>query len=173
MKYNVVVGKALCKVGKKEEGAPLIRRGVELTLDYVRSDKGSTESSFYGVELLSWAVEGLSLGGLTDEAKKVCLEAITMTEQAAQNSPEDPNPKLRLASLYELLGNVEAGYDPETKKIMTSNRARVIEARNSYQRALDVLGDTVEKSKVSPISAEDQMNALESKLAECSVLLRR
>ena len=173
MKYSVVVGKALCKVGKKEEGAPLIRRGVELTLDYVRSDKGSTESSFYGVELLSWAVEGLSLGGLTDEAKKVCLEAITMTEQAAQNSPEDPNPKLRLASLYELLGNVEAGYDPETKKIMTSNRARVIEARNSYQRALDVLGDTVEKSRVSPISAEDQMNALESKLAECSVLLRR
>jgi len=73
----------------------------------------------------------------------------------------------------ELLGNVEAGYDPETKKIMTSNRARVIEARNSYQKALDVLSDTVEKSKVSPISAEDQMNALESKLAECNVLLRR
>jgi len=103
----------------------------------------------------------------------VCLEAITLVEQAAQNSLEDPNPKLRLASLYELLGNVEAGYDPETKKIITSNRARVIEARISYQKALDVLGDTVEKSKVSPISAEDQMNALESKLAECNVLLRR
>ena len=95
-----------------------------------------------------------------------------MTEQAAQNSPEDPNPKLRLASLYELLGNVEAGYDPETKKIMTSNRARVIEARNSYQKGLDVLRDTVEKSKVSALSSEDQMNTLESKLAECDALLR-
>jgi len=96
-----------------------------------------------------------------------------LVEQAAQNSLEDPNPKLRLASLYELLGNVEAAYDPEAKKTMTSNRARVIEARNSYQKALDVLSDTVEKSKVSPISAEDQMNALESKLAECNEILRR
>jgi tetratricopeptide (TPR) repeat protein len=172
MKYSVVVGKALCKVGKKEEGAPLIRRGVELALDYVRSDKGSTESSFYGVELLSWAVEGLSPGGLTDEAKKVCLDAITLVEQAAQNSPEDPNPKLRLAALYELLGNVEAAY-AESKKIMTPNRARVIEARNSYQKALDVLRDAVEKSKVSLVSSEDQMNTIESKLAECDALLRR
>ena len=172
MKYSVVVGKALCKVVKKEEGARLIRRGVELTLDYVRSDKGNTESSFYGVELLSWAVEGLSLGRLTDEAKKVCLEAITFVEQAARNSPEDPNPKLRLASLYEL-GNVEAGYDTEAKKIMTANRARVIEARNSYRKALDLLGETVEKPKVSPVSAEDQMNTLERKLAECDVVLRR
>ena len=173
MKYSVVVGKALCKVGKKEEGARLIRRGVELTLDYVRSDKGNTESSFYGVELLSWAVEGLALGGLTDEAKKVCLEAIGFVDQAAQNSPEDPNPKLRLASLYELLGNVEAAYDAESKKIMTSNRARVIEARNSYQRALDLLRATVEKSKVSLVSAEDQLNTIESKLAECDALLSR
>ena len=56
---------------------------------------------------------------------------------------------------------------------MTPNRARVIEARNSYQIALDVLRDTVEKSKVSLVSAEDQMNTIESKLAECDALLRR
>ena len=103
----------------------------------------------------------------------MCLEAIILVEQAAQNSPEDPNPKLRLASLCELLGNVEAAYDPEAKKISTPNRARVIEARNSYQKALDVLRDTVEKSKVSAVSSEDQMGAIESKLAECGALLRR
>ena len=73
----------------------------------------------------------------------------------------------------ELLGNVEAGYDTEAKKIMTANRARVIEARNSYRKALDLLGETVEKPKVSPVSAEDQMNTLERKLAECDVVLRR
>jgi len=72
-----------------------------------------------------------------------------------------------------VVGNVEAGYATEAKKIMTANRARVIEARNSYQKALDLLRETVEKPKVSPVSAEDQMNTLERKLAECDVVLRR
>jgi non-specific serine/threonine protein kinase/serine/threonine-protein kinase len=173
IKYSVVVGKQLCKTGRTAEGAQLIRRGVELVLNYIRSDKGNKESSFFGTELLSWAVEGLSLGGLTDEARSTCLDAIKLVNDAAENSPEDPNPKLRLAALYDLLGNVEASYDMETKKITTLNRARVIEARNSYQKALDLLHESVAKLSVSPSSTEDQMNTLDNKLAECDALLRR
>jgi serine/threonine protein kinase len=172
-KYSVVVGKALCKIGRGQEGAPLIRHGIDLVLNNVRSDKGDTETIYYGAELLSWAVEGLSAARLTDEAKSVCREAIRLVDQAAQNSPEDPNPKLRLAGLYELLGNVDSGYDPETQKITTSNRARVTEARSEYQKALDLFGYSVEKLNVTPTSTEDQTNNLQTKLAACDALLQR
>jgi len=173
MKYSIVVGRALCKLGQKEEGVSLIRHGLEMTLSLIESEKGNRQNTYYGSELLTWAVDGLAAAGSTDEAKKVSLKMIDWAAEATQNSPEDSGPRLRLVALYELMGNVEAAYDTEAKKLMTSNRTRVIEARNSYRKALDILRDTVEKSKVSPVSTEDQMNTLESKLAECDALLRR
>lgn len=109
----------------------------------------------------------MSFGGRKDDAAGACLEMMKLVERIAQASPSDPNPRLRLASLDELLGNVYAGYDDGTRKITATNRVELIEARRSYQQALDVLGDTIEKFKVSTASSQDQMKTLQEKRDEC------
>jgi hypothetical protein len=89
----------------------------------------------------------------------------------AQNAPEDGGPRLRLASLYEQLGDVYTGYDPDARKIGTTERARLIEARRWYQKGLDLLRGTIENFKVSKISLQDQLRALQEKISGCDALL--
>ncbi len=93
-KYSIVVGKALCKVGEKREGADLVRHGIQTIRNYFPIDKGTTMTSYYGAELLSWGADALNLAGKRDEAIAVSLEAIRMVETTAEGSPEDSNPRL-------------------------------------------------------------------------------
>jgi tetratricopeptide (TPR) repeat protein len=172
-KYSVVVGRALCKLHQREEGVELIRHGVDLTITLITSDKGNRQNVYYGGELLSWGIDGLAAAGLREEAKTISLKLIGWVEETAQNSPEDGGPRLRLVSLYEQLGDVYAGYDPDARKIGTTERARLIEARRWYQKGLDLLRDTIENFKVSKISLQDQLSALQEKISECDAQLSR
>jgi serine/threonine protein kinase len=166
-KYSVVVGRALCKLHQREEGVELIRHGVDLAITLITSDKGNRQNVYYGGELLSWGIDGLAAAGLREEAKTISLKLIGWVEETAQNSPEDGGPRLRLVSLYEQLGDVYAGYDPDARKIGTTERARLIEARRWYQKGLDLLRDTIENFKVSKTSLQDQLSALQEKISEC------
>ena len=172
-KYSIVVGRALCKLRQREEGVGLIRHGIDLTITQITSDKGNRQNVYYGGELLSWAVDGLAAAGLREEAKTISLKLIGWVEETAQNSPADGGPRLRLASLHEQLGDVYAGYDPDARKIGTAERARLIEARRWYQKGLDLLRGTIENFKVSKISLQDQLSALQEKISECDALLGR
>lgn len=172
-KYSIVLGKELCKVGDRAQGLALIRRGLELTRDYISRDPNQTESFIFPTELFTWGVEGLSLAGRTDEAAATCLEIIKLVEREAQNSPADPNPLLRLASLDELLGDVYASYDAGTNRVTAADRARVTEARRWYLKGLGGLSETMAKFKVSTASSQDQMKALQEKVAECEARLGR
>ena len=166
-KYNIVVGKALCKVGEKQQGARLIRHGVKLTLDEMQTGRESSASRYYGPELLTWAGDALILAGKKEEAIAVYLQAINFVEEAAQKSPADPNPRLRLAYLYESLGNLYGGFDGNIRKITTTNRAQLTEALRSYQKGLDLLGEARANFNVSVASTQEQVNGLQEKLAAC------
>jgi len=98
---------------------------------------------------------------------------IGWAEEMARNSPQDGGPRLRLVWFYEQLGDVYAGYAPNGRKIGTTERTRLIEARRWYQKGLDLLRDTIEKFKVSKISLQDQLSALQEKISECDALLGR
>jgi len=76
-----------------------------------------------------------------------------------------------LVWLYEQLGDVYSGYAPDARKIGTRERARLIEARRWYQKSLDLLRETIENFKVSKISLQDQLSALQEKISECDALL--
>src|ERR1043165_2656017 len=56
-KYSLVVGKALCKLGQTEDGVRLIHHGIDLLLPAIESDKSNRQSTYWGSELLRWAVE--------------------------------------------------------------------------------------------------------------------
>ena len=172
-KYSIVVGRALCKLGQREEGVGLIRHGIDLTISQITSDKGNRQNVYYGGEVLSWGVDGLAAAGLREEAKTISLKLIGWIEESAQNSPEDGGPRLRLASLYEQLGDVYAGYYPDARKIGTTERARLIEARRWYQKSLDLIRDTTENFKVSKTSLQDQLSALQEKISQCDAQLSR
>ena len=120
-KYSIVVGRALCKLGQKEEGVNLIRHGVEMTLNIIESDKGNRQDIYFGSELLTWAVDGWAAAGLRDEAKNISLKIIGSAEEATRNSSEDGGPRLRLVLLYEQLGDVFAGYDRDRRKMERRN----------------------------------------------------
>src|SRR5262249_36181111 len=122
MKYSIVVGRALCKLGQKEEGVRLIRHGVDMTLALIASDQGNRQDTYYGSELLTWAVDGLAAAGLKDEAKRISLKMIGWAEEAAHNSPTDGGPRLRQAALYEQLGDAYSGYDEDKRKILAADR---------------------------------------------------
>jgi serine/threonine protein kinase len=171
-KYSIVVGKALCKVGEKQQGASLIRHGVKLTLDEMQTGRESSASRYYGGELLSWAGEALNLAGKKNEAIAVYLEAIKIVEEAAQKSPADSNPLLRLANFYESLGNLYAGFDGDTRRIKTTNRAPLTEAHRWYQKGLDILRETQANFNVSLASSQEQVNGLREKLADCEARLQ-
>jgi len=166
-KYSIIVGKALCKVGRKQQGVSLIRRGIELTEDGIQVRKEISASRYYGPELLSWAADALNIVGRKEEAIAVDLRAIEIVEQAAQNSPRDPNPLLRVTYLYESVGDFYAGFDAETKTMKIADRVQLAEARRWYQKALDVLRDTGEKFKLTLTGCAEQVDGLRQKLAEC------
>src|SRR5262249_36729935 len=129
MKYSVVVGRALCKLGQKEEGVKLLHHGIDMTLNLIASDQGNRQDTYYGSDLLTWAVDGLGAVGLRDEARNISLKMIGWAEEIAQNSPEDGGPRMRLALMHEQLGDVYAGYDADSKRIDTVDAARLGEAR--------------------------------------------
>jgi len=143
-----------------QRGAALIRHGLEVIRSYISKDHDDSEDVYYAGELFTWRVEGLSLAGRKDEAVTASREIMKLVEQSAEKSPSDPNPRLRLASLDESLGNIYAGYDDRTHSPTATDRAELIEARRSYQKGLDVPGETIHKFKVSAASAQDQMQAL-------------
>ncbi|HXI91094.1 MAG TPA: protein kinase, partial [Blastocatellia bacterium] len=171
-KYSIVVGKALCKVGEKQQGTKLIRHGVKLTLDEMQTGRESSASRYYGPELLTWAGDALNLAGRKDEAIAVYHQAINFVEEAAEKSPADPNPLLRLANFYESLGNLYGGFDVDTKTMKTTNRVQLIESRRWYQKALNVLRDTGANFNLSLANAAEQMNGLRDKLANCEARLK-
>jgi serine/threonine protein kinase len=170
MKYSIVVGKALCKLGETKEGVPLIRNGIELQLRLIESDKGNRQDTYYGSEVLGWAVEGLAAAGLRDEAKTVSLKMIDWAEETAQNAPEDGGPRLHLVLLYQQLGDVYAGYDSESRKIGRVDSARLVEARRWYLKALDSLAQINDNYRVSQSLLQDHMNLLQERISQCDAL---
>ena len=171
-KYSIVVGKALCKVGERQKGASLVRHGVKLTLDEMPIGRESSASRYYGPELLSWAGDALNLAGRKDEAIAIYLQTIKIVEEAAQKSPGDSNPLIRLVDLYESLGNVYAGFDAETKRTEMTNHGQLAEARLWYQKGLDLLHETQANFNVSVTGTQEQANDLRERLADCEARLR-
>jgi eukaryotic-like serine/threonine-protein kinase len=171
-KYSIVVGTQMCKVGQKREGANLIRHGVDLTLRELPLGIESSATRYYGPELLSWAGDGLSLAGRKDEAISVYLQAIKIVEEAVQKALEDPNPRFRLASEYESLGNVYAGFDAATKRLNTTDHAQLIQAHRFYQEAQNIVRETGEHFNLTLVSFGDQLSGLRDKLASCEALLK-
>jgi tetratricopeptide (TPR) repeat protein len=168
MKYSVVVGRALCKLGQPKEGVPLIRHGVDLTFRMIESDKGNRQDIYYGSELLKWAVEGLAAAGLRDEAKHLSLKMIEWANETAENAPQDGGPRIRLAEIYEQLGDVYSSYDSDTQRIGTTERARLIEAQRSYQKGDMLLRNLTEEFGVPAPIAQGSENRIEEKLSACA-----
>jgi len=73
--------------------------------------------------------------------------------------------------LYELLGDIEAGFDVDTKKMKATNRAQLGNARLWYQKSLDTLRVLVERFKYSPVRSQEQMDAVGEKLRQCDARL--
>jgi tetratricopeptide (TPR) repeat protein len=167
MKYSVVVGRALCKLGQKEEGVKLLRHGVDMTLDSIASDPGNRQAVYYGTEVLTWAVDGLAAAGSRDEARNISLKMIGWAEEEAQSSPEDGGPRVRLALLYEQLGDVYAGYDPDARKPGTADQSRMTEARGWYEKALGSFNEIGDNFRVSKSLLRDHQNAVQEKLSQC------
>ncbi|HYX30870.1 MAG TPA: serine/threonine-protein kinase [Pyrinomonadaceae bacterium] len=168
IKYSIVVGRALCKLNQKEEGVKLIRHGVELMLSLVESEKGNRGGQYWATEEFGWAVEGLAAAGVRDEAKTLSLKMIDWANEAAENAPQDGGPRLRLASIYEQLGDVYAGYDADTHKISTSDRARVAEAQSWYRKGIASVSNLSEEFAVSKVAVQTQQRRLEEKQSECA-----
>jgi serine/threonine protein kinase len=166
-KYSIVVGRALCKLGQKEEGVRLLRHGIEMTLNLIALDQGNQQDTYYGTELLGWAVEGLAAAGMRDDARNVSLKMIGWAEELAQNSPEDGGPRVRLATLYEQLGDVYSGYDTDARKPGTADPSRLIEARGWYEKAVGSLNEIGDNFRVSKSLLRDHQSALQEKLSQC------
>ncbi len=173
MKYSVVVGRALCKLGQAAEGVPLIRHGIEMALAGIESDKGNRQSTYYGSELLSWAVEGLAAAGQRDEAKNISLKMIDWAEETSANAPTDGGPRLHLAILYERLGDVYAGYDAATKKMGAGDHAGLIEARAWYEKSLDCSRDIDQNYTLSKTILQPYLTSAQQKITQCDERLRR
>jgi len=168
MKYSIVVGRELCKLGQKEEGVKLLHRGIDLTLNLIESEKGNRQSEYYGTETLSWAVEGLGAAGLRDEAKSLSLKMIGWADEVAQNLPQDGGPRLRLAILYEQLGDVYSGYDPGARRIGAADRSRLTEARGWYDKAGDQFKD-LENFQISRSVVQRESAALQERIAASGI----
>jgi len=167
-KYSIIVGKALCKVGEKQEGLKLIRHGVEVAINgIVIESENSSASRYYGPEVLSWAGDAFNLAGRKDEAIRVYLEAIRLVEEAARKSPADANPLLHLTNLYESFGNMYADVDGDTRRFNTTNRSQLAEARLCYQKSLGLLLDARDNFRVSLTSSQEQVNRLQERIEEC------
>lgn len=138
-----------------------------MTLAMIASDPGQRQDVYYGSEILGWAVDGLAAAGLRDEARNISSRMIGWAEEEAQSTPEDGGPRVRLALLYEQLGDVYAGYDPDARKIGTSDQARLSEAHGWYDKALGSLNEIGDNFRVTKPLLQDRRNEVQEKLSQC------
>jgi len=98
---------------------------------------------------------------------------IAWAEETKEISVGDGGARLRLVALVEQLGDVYAGYDMNTRKIETTERARLMEARDDYEKASIVLREIDGSYKISQSLLQDRANALQEKLSQCDARLGR
>jgi hypothetical protein len=78
----------------------------------------------------------------------------------------EPDLVLGSANIYGKLGDVESGFNEESKSVRETNRTRLNEARSWYQKSIEALAGLRELGS-DGVEIQKSLAATEDKLAQC------
>ena len=169
--YTIKVGAALDKVGERKQAIELVNRGLDLDRKYIAADKNRAAAVNYSFETFQPAAEFFVAIGRRDEAVGVFQEWVRNVEKVRESVPQEPDLVWRLANIYANIGDIYSAFNPESKRISETNRAKLGNARRWYQKTIDALGD-LRQMRYPNADMQDLRTATEAKLAQCEAQLK-
>jgi eukaryotic-like serine/threonine-protein kinase len=169
--YTIKVGAALHKVGESTRAIEMVKRGLEIDRKNLAQDKDRAASVTYSYETFQPAAEFFVAIGKREEAIAVYKEWAHNIEKLRESVPREPDLVWTSASIYARIGDVQSAFNPETKSVAATNRAKLGDARRWYQKSLTALKELRELGGATP-NVQDVVSATEQKLAQCETQLK-
>ena len=171
-KDTIKVGIALHKVGDVAGSFELVWKGLALSRKNMAEDRGRAATIFYGTELFQQGADFLASKGRDEEAIAVYLEALQILEKSAAETTQDSGFRNLMARYEATVGDLYAGFDPQTKTIKATSHAALLKARNKYQQSLDTL-TSLQKRGVLFSDLAERLDQVSKRLSACETALAK
>jgi eukaryotic-like serine/threonine-protein kinase len=169
--YKITVGAALHRVGETARGIKMVKEGLDLHRELLAETTVEPGGISFAYEIYQPAADFFLTIGQREEAIAVYREWVRHFESIRETVYGEPAFVWGSATIYSKLGDVQSGFNEESKSVHETNRARLNEARRWYQKSLAALAELRELGN-NNASAQQLTAATEDKLAQCEKRLQ-
>jgi len=136
--YTVRIGRALHKLGRKEEAMTRIAEGLSLHFDYAAAYANDASILIYSPEILSTASAYFADSGRIEPGRDMWQEFAARVSGFLERNPNDAQMSGLLAFARESEGDLISGYSSQSDLIETHDRAALKAAITAYSSALEI-----------------------------------
>jgi serine/threonine protein kinase len=163
--YTVRIGRALHKLGRKEEAMTRIAEGLNLHFDYAAAYANDASILIYAPEILTTASAYFAESGRIEPGREMWQEFARRVSGFLERNPNDAQMSGLLAFARESEGDLISGYSSESNSIAKHDRVAWRAAITAYSSALQI------RQRLAGKHSVDAAGRLEHKVALCRSLL--
>jgi hypothetical protein len=135
--YTMRLALATEKLGRKQQGAGLIERGLDLYVQSRKRNQNLASSALHSLEFLKPALTYYSETQQRQKAAELLQsESINLLEAISEKSPGDAGIMYAISDGYAEKGDLLSGYGVEDNSFSVKDKGHLTEARESYEKAL-------------------------------------
>ncbi|MGI9068858.1 MAG: protein kinase domain-containing protein [Pyrinomonadaceae bacterium] len=171
--YTIRVGAALHKVGETAKAIAMVKLGLDIIRKLVVGEKYKAATVAYSFEAYQPASDFFISIGKREEAIAVYREWVQQYEKLSETIQREPDVVQWSAIIYGKLGDVQSGFNEQSKGISETNRSRFDEARRWYQKSLAALAELRElRGDSDSKDIQELIITTQEKLAQCENQLK-
>lgn len=159
--YTVRIGRALHKLGRKEEAMTRIAEGLNLHFDYAAAYANDASILIYSPEILSTASAYFAESGKIEPGREMWQRFAGKVSVFLERNPSDAQMSGLLAFARESEGDLMSGYSSQSNLIWKQDRAALKAATIAYSSALEI------QQRLAGKHSADAARRLEHKIALC------
>ena len=159
--YTVRIGRALHKLGRKEEAMTRIAEGLNLHFDYAAAYANDASILIYSPEILSTASAYFAESGRIEPGREMWHEFAGRVSVFLERNPNDAQMSGLLAFAKESEGDLISGYSSQSNLIWKHDQAALKAAITVYSTALEI------RQRLTAKHSADAAGRLEHKIAMC------
>jgi serine/threonine protein kinase len=159
--YTVRIGRALHKLGRKEEATKRVAEGLNLHFDYAAAYANDASVLIYSPEILSTASAYFAESGNVEPGRKMWEKFAGKVSVFLERNPNDAQMAGLLVFARESEGDLISGYSSQSNLISKHDRAALKAAITAYSSALEI------QQRLPGKHSADAVGKLEHKIALC------
>jgi tetratricopeptide (TPR) repeat protein len=163
--YMVRIGRALHKLGRKEEAMTRIGQGLNLHFDYAAAYANDASVLIYSPEILSTASAYFAESEKIEPGREMWQKFTGKVSVFLERNPNDAQMSGLLAFARESEGDLISGYSSQSNLISKHDRPALRAAITSYNSALKI------RQRLAGKHSADAAGRLEHKIAQCRSFL--